>query len=189
MLSFGRQERINLEQLVISIEMSQFKFVRTSDEECFEGWSATSTGNKYKLKLKLPQNYPDQCPLLYVESPHILKKYGGGTINEIGSSHAFHINTPGPNGCVQICHFTRETWDASRTAVQVLAMGHLWLECHSLHLMTGETIDEIADKLKKRRNARSASVHWMELDLWPDLLYKHNMEHFKLPFKLGSSSF
>ncbi|MBW1784253.1 MAG: hypothetical protein JRL30_26370 [Deltaproteobacteria bacterium] len=149
--SLSRQERIRVEGSIISKEMPQFALIQTNAEDYFEGWKTTSTGNRYKLKLLLPEHYPDSIPLLYVVSPHTLKRHGQTPINSLGGNHDFHTNRNGPNGCVSICHFTKEAWDASRTSVQVLAMGILWLECHSLHLITGKTIAEIAEELEKRK--------------------------------------
>lgn len=150
MLSLTREQRIEIERLIMSKEMPQFRLVRTREEEYFEGWCTTSAGNKYKLKLKLSEHYPDQIPSLYVESPKTLKRHGQGSVNSLGGNHDFHTNKNGPDGCVSICHFTKDTWDASRTSIQVLVLGMLWLECHSLHLITGKAISKIAEELEAR---------------------------------------
>lgn len=142
--------RIKNEEKIISKELPQFHLFKLDDEYSFEGWHTTTTNRlAFELKLSLPTGYPDVMPALYVTYPTILRKYGGGTINSIGVSHAFHTLGNGPGGCIQICHFKNENWDASKTCVGVLFKGMLWCEACAVHLRTGREIAEIFDNWKR----------------------------------------
>ena len=166
----GFEQRIQIEKAIMSKEMPQFKPFRNGGEHYFEGWYSTSTGNRYQLRLVLPAHYPDKQPNLYVISPRILPQYGEGTINSQPSSHQFHTSPNGPGGCVQICHFSTDTWDASCTAVGVMIRGLLWLEAYSLHLLNGKTIADILEEVKLRQSREKANT-CEQIDLhrenWP----------------------
>jgi len=142
--------RLQLERRIMARELPQFMFYRFGNEAYFQGWHGVSSGLLFQLKLVLWEWHPDQMPSLYVSYPLILWKYGGNTINSEGVSHAFHTLSNGPNGCVQICHFKSEHWDASKTCVGVFFKGILWLEAYAVHLVTGMTIADILDEWKRR---------------------------------------
>ena len=149
--NFG--SRISIEQAAVAREISQFKFFKMGNDNYFMGWHTTSISKRTsELKLDLPKFYPDQMPELFVTSPRTLWKYGGGTINSIGLSHAFHTQENGPNGCVQICHFKYNNWDASKNCVGVFFKGMLWLEAYDVHLITGKDIATILDIWKRSLN-------------------------------------
>jgi len=142
--------RLQIEKAIVASQMPQFVFSDLGNEASFQGWQKTTTGNEYfYLKLEIPPWYPDKMPNLFVTSPHILKDRGGKPINTMGSVHSFHTLSNGAGGCVRICHFTSESWDASKTCVGVLIKGILWLEAYSVHLITGITIAEILDQWKR----------------------------------------
>ena len=143
--------RIQLEKAIMAKELPQFQFYEMGEDRYFEGWQRTSTGGLYLLKLVLPALFPGQMPRLYVTCPQPLWKYGGGTINSEGASHAFHTRSNGVGGCVQICHFKSENWDASRTCVGVFFKGILWLEAYDVHLAMGMSIEDILKKWKRRQ--------------------------------------
>lgn len=149
----GFKSRVQIEEALMQKEMPQFKLNKKGNEWYFEGWQSTETGNnRFKLRLILTQNYPEEPPKLYVISPQILWKHGNsGSINMEGVSHCFHTNSLSPDGFVQICHYTPETWDASMVCVSVFLKGILWLETYSIHLITGKTIDQILKTYKERR--------------------------------------
>jgi hypothetical protein len=147
------ESRLQFEKSIMQHEMSQFLFYQMGNANYFHGWQTTRTlGRKYTLKLTIPAWYPDEMPSLFVVSPLTLPKYGGrGTINKEGVSHDFHTKANGPGGCVQICHFNPENWDASQTCVGVFTKGILWLEAYNVHLRTGRTIAEILVNWKRRQ--------------------------------------
>ena len=147
------RSRLGLEKALVSRELPQFQIYKSGDKVYFKGWQKTSYRSQdYQLKLALPRWYPDDMPSLSVIYPKILPKYGSmRTVNAEGTSHAFHTLSNGPGGCVQICHFKQEMWDASKTCVGVLMKGIMWLEAYERHLRTGKTIAEIIDKLRERQ--------------------------------------
>ena len=147
----GNTRRLQLERAITAKELPQFQFYEMGGDRYFEGWQRTSTGGLYLLKLVLSAWYPDQMPSLYVTYPLILWKYGGNTINSEGVSHAFHTLNNGPWGCVEICHFKRENWDASKTCVGILFKGILWLEAYGVHFVTGMSIADILKEWERRQ--------------------------------------
>ena len=153
MSSQSLKTRVLLEKAIMAQEMPQFKLHCNNGEWYFKGWQiATTESRRYQLELAIPPNYPDQMPFLYVTSPvTLLKHLNQGTINEEECSHAFHTGKRGPEGCVQICHFKSNTWDASRTCVGVFTKGILWLISYECHLTNGESIDANLREFKRRQ--------------------------------------
>lgn len=144
--------RLRLERVYMAVELPHFQFYQIGNETYFQGWQTTSTGGyPYLFKLVLSQWFPDQIPELYVVSPIILWKHGGGTINSLGVSHAFHTLGNGPLGCVRLFHFKQETWDASKTCVGVFTKGILWLEAYHVHRVTGMSIADILNEWRGRQ--------------------------------------
>lgn len=140
--SSARRRRLDLERQLLARELPQFQLHNIDGNPYVAGWQTTSDGWKtYRLKLLLGPHYPDQMPSLYVVSPLALPNTDGdGTINDEEVSHAFHTLENGPGGCVQICHFKSDYWDASKTCVGVLMKGIVWLEAYEAHLQTGQDI-------------------------------------------------
>ena len=145
--------RMNFERAIMRSEMPQFRYYQNFNTYYFKGWQRTSTmGRRYELKLTLTQWYPDDMPALYVISPIQLKSFNSWkTINQSGLSHTNHTQTNGPNGCVQICHFRPERWDASQTCVGVFTKGILWLEAYENYLITGSDIASILARWRRRQ--------------------------------------
>jgi len=154
---------------IMTRQFPDFKFYRMGDARYFKGWHITSTqGYPYELKLVLPAWYPDEMPRLYVIFPETLGKYDRGSINSEGVSHAFHTLCNGPRGCVQICHFKPEAWDASRTCVGVFFKGVLWLEAYDVHLITEMSIAQILDQWKRRQKWGERKTEFDRLlKTWP----------------------
>lgn len=150
MINFSFRSRIQFEESIMRQEMPQFLFYSSSNDYHFEGWQSTSNGNSYKLRLDIPLFYPDQVPPLYVTSPRMIRSYGGySSINDKGVSHATHTLSNGPDGCVQICHFKPEHWDASQTCVAAMMKGILWLQAYEMHLRTGKDIADILSSWRR----------------------------------------
>ena len=105
-------------EAILRKEMPQFTLYQNGNSASFEGVQETRIGGvSFYVKVSIPPHYPDQMPNLYIISPLILPKSGGGTINEGGSTHSSHTSGNGPGGCVQICHFESNSWDATKTCV------------------------------------------------------------------------
>lgn len=143
MRSFGQCLRLAFEKAVLEREIPQVRFHNCSQNTYVEGvFGVSGDWREYVLRVDLPDNYPDEMPSLYIISPHTLCRNGGGTINELGTSHAFHTKSNGPGGCVAICHCSPANWDASRTLVQVFIKGVLWLCAYQAHLETDRDLSE-----------------------------------------------
>lgn len=135
-----QRQRLAFERALLATKMPQFSFHDPFGRTYVGGWAATNSGAQYYLKLDLSPAYPHARPNLYVTCPSTLQQYGGrGTVNAVGTSHAFHVYD-NHGGCVQICHFLE--WDASKTCLLVLLKGHLWLEAYHAHLRTGRDLAE-----------------------------------------------
>jgi len=143
MRSFEQCQRLAFEQAVLRREMPQVRFYNYSQDTYVEGaFAVAGDWREYVLRVDLDDGFPDSMPSLYVASPHTLFRHDGGTINDLGCSHAFHTRPNGPGGCVQICHCSAQNWGASRTLVQVLIKGVLWLSAYQAHLETGRSLSE-----------------------------------------------
>ena len=143
MMHFSFRSRIQFEESIMRHELPQFHLYGYFDDYRFEGWQWTTNRKLYKLRLNIPLYFPDQVPELYVTSPLILTSYFFSSLNSQGISHATHTLSNGPDGCVQICHFKPQQWDASRTCVAALMKGILWLEAYEMHLRNGKEIADI----------------------------------------------
>jgi len=143
------ESRLRTEEAIMAKKLPQFKLLHKNAQYYFEGWYSTSTGDRFQLRLVFTTHYPDEMPRLYVVSPKNLRKYSQGFINLEASSHEFHTSPNGLGGCVQICHFSRDSWDASCTAVSAMIRGLLWLEAYSLHLLNGKSIADNIEEAKK----------------------------------------
>lgn len=166
----GLKSRLELERAILEREMPQFQLFGLESERYFLGWHTTRISQlRCQLKLVIPSAYPDAMPSLYVSSPKTLLKHGNlGTINWEGTSHAFHTLQNGLAGCVQICHFKPELWDASKTCVGVLIKGLIWLEAYDAHIVTGRNIADILDEWKRRQRWEEKKIELDELwRIWP----------------------
>ena len=99
-------------------------------------------GSWYRLRVEVPSTYPDQKPSVYIEVPVPLPSYRyGRNISEEGPSHNYHTLTPSDKGEVQICHFSPDHWDATKSIHLVVLKAKLWLQAYAEHhLKTGEPI-------------------------------------------------
>jgi len=136
--SSEQQRRLAAEKKVIAAKMPHFQFYNPSGNTYVAGLARTNFGKQYHAKVQLTQNYPYEEPELFITSPHTLWMYGGGTINALGTTHAFHTYDNSSDGCVKICHTL--DWDSSKTCLLVILKAHLWLEAYEAHLRTGRDI-------------------------------------------------
>ena len=151
-MSYPIDQRILDEKAILERTLSQFRLFRTANAWSFIGWQTTSIRNwDFQLTIPIPPYYPDQMPPLYVTAPNVLRRYGGGTINETEGSHDFHTVHRGPHGCVSICHHKGSNWDASHTCLGIFTKGILWVEAYASHLVTGRTIAVILDEWAKNQ--------------------------------------
>jgi len=144
--------RLNYEKRIMAEYLPQFQLYRSGVNPYFNGYYTTPTNKKsFNLKVNILPWYPDEMPELYVTSPlNLYTCKGFDTINSKGISHEFHTLSNGPNGCVQICHFKTENWDASKTCIGVLFKGILWVQAYEMHLVTRKSIADILENWKRR---------------------------------------
>lgn len=148
MWSEKQRRRLGAEKRLLDQKMPQFKFYSPLIDTYVAGKAKTSDGRKYKLKLILGKRFPDEMPKLYVVSPRLLPKYGDGTINSEGVSHSFHTQENGPDGCVQICHYSSSLWDPSKSIFGIMLKALIWAEGYCQHLRTGKSIATFCDEIK-----------------------------------------
>ena len=139
------------EMKILARKMPKFRCYEPTEptKTYVAGRIGTPDGNKFELKLVLGKKYPDEMPELYVVSPHILPKRGGGTVNDAGLSHAFHTRPKGPEGCTQICHCNSTSWDPSKTVIGALIKGTIWCEAYREYMRTGKSIADFFSELER----------------------------------------
>ena len=143
MLDDYQMARMELESRILRQELPQFTlhFGRYTAPYAAGRVTTTVDRNVYELKLDIGLSCLDCKPKLFVTYPKILKGYRWDKpINKRGTSHAFHTWNNGPGGIVQICH--SKHWDASKSCVDVLVRGLLWLELYDAYRRDGRTIAE-----------------------------------------------
>lgn len=99
-------------------------------------------GSWYRLRVYVPEAYPDEKPRVYVEHPVPLRAYmPGKTISDYAPGHNYHVLSTSKNGEVQICHFSDAAWDATKSIHLVVLKAKLWLQAYGEHhLQTGQPI-------------------------------------------------
>ena len=143
MLDDYQMARMSLENSNLKQELPQFTlyFSRYIVPYVIGLVRTTVDYNQYELKLDIGPSCLDSKPKLFITYPKVLKGYHWQkSINKRGVCHAFHTWKNGPGGIVQICH--SEYWDASKSCVDILLRGLLWLELYDAYLRDGRTIAE-----------------------------------------------
>jgi hypothetical protein len=80
-----------------------------------------SNSNKvYKLRLYIPTDFPNSCPVLVVVEPKTLVLKNGSRLPEGNTS--FHT-LPDTDGFHRICHFHPHLWSEDTTLYQVFMKG------------------------------------------------------------------
>lgn len=135
-----QRARLAFERRLVSRDMPQFTFFNLTGDTYVSGWVRTNAGNSYQIEVRLPSDYPDGEPALYVTCPsHLYMRESGTTINSVGNSHSFHTRSS-DRGCVKICHVP--DWNPSMSCILVLLKAHLWLEAYEAYCRTGRPICE-----------------------------------------------
>ena len=80
----------------------------------------TNNGKNYTLRIYIPRNFPNECPILVVCSPSTIKrKDGKPLIVANGKDHVYGTH----EGFTEICHFVKEKWSNDNSLYQVLMKG------------------------------------------------------------------
>lgn len=149
MLTEKQKRRLGAEKKILEQKLPQFKFFNILGCIYVAGETKTSDGCKYKLKLEIGQQFPEEIPKLYVVYPSSLRTYNDRLLNCKGTSHFFHTRESGPGACVQICHDSLALWNPSKSIFGVMLKGLIWLEGYCSHLRTGKSIAEFCDEITK----------------------------------------
>ena len=152
MMNLRDKQRLRAEQENLRRRLPAFRFCREQDGLCVKGFHTPGLrGTTYLLSATVPPLYPHEPPDLYVLYPQtLMKRYGRGTVNEVGTSHEFHTLGVGLNGCVRICHCNSASWHASRTLMAVLIKGVYWCLFYEEYLNTGKSIAFFFDRWKEK---------------------------------------
>ena len=107
----------------------------------------TNAGDKFLLRVEIPEYYPAEMPSTYVEFPKPLLKKNGDLIK--GYSSSFHTYGD-KNGEPRICVGRPDAFDESETIYYVLIKSFTWLEALSQHWVTGKDLGEyLSDQPRK----------------------------------------
>lgn len=149
MWTHKQRYRLAAEKLLLDRYMAQFRFYSPVVNTYIEGEQQSSVlGRKYTLRLQLPAAFPDQKPSLIVQTPErLVTRDPSVTVNSLGGCHRFHTDTNSPEGRIRICHTMG--WDASRTCVQVLLKGIIWIDAYEMYLNTGEPLSTILENYNR----------------------------------------
>lgn len=98
----------------------------------------TNNGKSYTLRIYIPRNFPNECPILVVSSPSTPLRRKDGNPVAGGKDHVYGTH----DGLTEICHFVKGKWKTDNTLYQVLMKGRIWLEAFEIHLRTGEDLEK-----------------------------------------------
>ena len=145
-------ERLNLENQILKRDgMSQYliKYYSQGNFHFIYGDYISSSKINYTIWCKLPINYPDTCPSVYIHRPNPLIAHGGIQVNSYGVSHEMHTLEPSSDGEVQICHWRQSRWHSGITFNKVMLKVMLWVEAFEQHLSTGQTINSFVSTMRE----------------------------------------
>jgi len=129
--------RLAFEQKLVQRKMPHFMFYDLTGNTYIAGYAQTNSGRLYGVRVDLPPDYPYDEPSLFITSPFVLPTRYGGSVNFVGTSHAFHTYANN-GGDIRICY--SGCWGSSNTCVMVLLKASLWLEAYEAYYRTGRDL-------------------------------------------------
>ena len=141
--SVAQQLRLSTEKDILDKEMNSVTWYnQTSAGNARVEWKvSTNNGRSYTLRIYIPTNFPNECPVVVVScSPFgtILKTKGGSLMNKPSRpNHTYAAY----DGFTRICHFKDSLWSNDNTLYMVFMKGRLWLEAYEFHLQNGANLD------------------------------------------------
>jgi hypothetical protein len=139
-----RAVRLAHEKAVVDRYFPGFTWRNPQRDTRLTGKVRTNPGSSYQLEVRLPDDYPDSCPSVYVTSPALKMKTGAALPSP---SHQMHTLSPDSDGHPQICHYHPNSWTMDNSIYLVLMKARLWLEAYEFHLQTGDPIEHfLADQ-------------------------------------------
>lgn len=141
MWSQVQRQRLAVEKKILQKYFPTFYWVDPTDSSKtkIEGDLKTNVGNKYKIRVYIPSDFPNSIPDMIVLSPYPLRGYRRRDLKEHGTSSNMHTLSPDAYGYVQICHY--RDWLPNLTLYKVVLKGRIWLEALEAHKRTGQDID------------------------------------------------
>ena len=140
MWSEVQRKRLAVEKQILQKYFPAINWINPADssDTRIEGEVKTNVGNKYKLRVYVPSDFPNSRPDMVVLSPYPLKGYRGQDMKEHGTSSSMHTLDP-RDGYLKICHY--RDWLPNLTLYKVVLKGRIWLEALEAHRSTGQPLD------------------------------------------------
>jgi len=133
-------ERLKREIIILNknLKENRFKFLgfNTNNPYLVVAQKTTKYGRIYTIKIDLTP-FPHAVPPAFITDPKPLLTRSGGSM--LGASHDMHT-LGGENGCVRVCHYHPNEWDANVSLYKVVMKIRVWLETYEKHLETGELL-------------------------------------------------
>jgi hypothetical protein len=132
--------RLTLERRKLEGEYSKndIKWIHPSGDTKIELRVTTNRGNVYRLRVHVPEDFPNSVPQLVVcESPQPMPDW-----DESHENHTLERR----NGLINICHFYYRLWSPKdNRIVDVFKRGRQWLEAYESSFETGRPMDFYLD--------------------------------------------
>lgn len=145
-----QQHRLAQESGLLRRFMPDFSIYDPLGETNVSGYWTSNSGPTYLIRIFIPEGYPDTCPSSYVDQPSPLLDHSGRPIIRHGSSNKYHTWETDRAGCVKLCTFNPEFWDASNTLIQMIQKSFLWITAYEFHVNTGTRISKILLHMQNR---------------------------------------
>ena len=123
----------------------------------------SNPGKAYTLRVYIPADFPNSCPVLVVVSPQRLYLKNGSELPEM--SVPFHT-LEDTFGFHRVCHFYPPDWTPDITLYQVFMKGRLWIEAYEAHLETGNDMDVYLAEQEQIRDSDD-NYHNNSVSEWP----------------------
>lgn len=140
--STEQRTRLGFEKDIIDSKLNNVTWINpTSAGNTRVEWRVnTNNGNNYTLRVYVPEEFPNECPVLVVSSPSSVLRKKDGSLLQFSSSedHVYGIH----DDLTEICHFNKGIWSSENTIYQVLMKGRIWLEAYEIHRQTGENLEK-----------------------------------------------
>lgn len=143
----NQRKRLMMEKTILQKYFPSFSWINPTDSNNtrIEGYLKTNIGNKYKLRVYVPSDFPNSQPDMVILSPSPLKGHRGKDMREHGASQAMHTLNP-RDGYLKICHY--RGWLPNTTLYKVVLKGRIWLEALEGHKKTGQAMDEFLSHMQ-----------------------------------------
>lgn len=148
-----RTHRLGEEKKLLdkNFDASRVRWIDPEGETKVEVNMISNNNNCYTLRLYIPDDFPNSCPMLVVVTPEKLLHRNGTPLLE--NCRAFHT-LGSHDGFQVICHFHPADWNDRFWLFQVFMKGRLWIEAYEGHLDNGESLDHY---LRRHRQSTSES--------------------------------